>query len=84
MELAGSLALGEERVSFPSAVSESELIATAAEADIGLIPYNSAYFIYRPCCPNKLSQYLAAGPPILSSHTERSRHCQTGGSRFRS
>jgi glycosyltransferase involved in cell wall biosynthesis len=70
MELAGSLGLGEERVSFPPAVSESELIETAAEADIGLIPYNPAYFTYRHCCPNKLSQYLAAGLPILSSPTE--------------
>jgi glycosyltransferase involved in cell wall biosynthesis len=70
MELARSLGLGEERVSFPPAVPESALIETAANADIGLIPYNPAYFGYRYCCPNKLSQYLAAGLPILSSRTE--------------
>jgi glycosyltransferase involved in cell wall biosynthesis len=70
MELARSLGLGEAIVSFPPAVPESALVETAAEADIGLIPYNPAYFIYRYCCPNKLSQYLAAGLPILSSLTE--------------
>jgi glycosyltransferase involved in cell wall biosynthesis len=69
MELACSLGL-EERVSFPPAVSESALVETAAKADIGLIPYNPAYLGYRYCCPNKLSQYLAAGLPILSSSTE--------------
>lgn len=68
-ELAHSLGL-EEIVSFPSAVPESALIETAARADVGLIPYNPAYFGYRYCCPNKLSQYLAAGLPILSSSTE--------------
>jgi hypothetical protein len=57
-------------VSFPPAVSESALVETAAKADVGLIPYNPAYFGYRYCCPNKLSQYLAAGLPIVSSSTE--------------
>jgi glycosyltransferase involved in cell wall biosynthesis len=70
MELARSLELGEDIVSFPAAVSESDLIGTAAQVDVGLIPYNPAYFGYRYCCPNKLSQYLAAGLPILSSSTE--------------
>lgn len=70
IELARSLGLGEEIVSFPRAVSEADLISTAANADVGLIPYNPAYFGYRYCCPNKLSQYLAAGLPILSSLTE--------------
>ncbi|WP_213253041.1 glycosyltransferase [Bradyrhizobium sp. sBnM-33] len=70
IKLARSLGLGEDRVSFPPAVPESELIRTAAEADVGLIPYNPAYYVYRYCCPNKLSQYAAAGLPILSSRTE--------------
>jgi glycosyltransferase involved in cell wall biosynthesis len=70
IELARSLGLGEERVSFPPAVPESALVETAAKADIGLIPYNPAYFGYRYCCPNKFSQYMAGGLPILSSSTE--------------
>jgi glycosyltransferase involved in cell wall biosynthesis len=57
-------------VEFPDAVPENALIGAALEADIGLIPYNPAYFIYRFCCPNKLSQYAAAGLPVLTSGTE--------------
>lgn len=70
MDLARSLGLGEGAVSFPSAVPEVDLIAKAREADVGLISYNPAWFGYRYCCPNKLSQYAAAGLPILSSTTE--------------
>lgn len=68
--LAHTLGLGEDRVRFAPAVQESELISAALEADVGLIPYNPAWFGYRYCCPNKLSQYAAAGLPILSSTTE--------------
>lgn len=67
---ASSLGLDEAKVSFPPPVSEDELIARAREADVGLIPYNPTWFGYRYCCPNKLSQYAAAGLPILSSSTE--------------
>ncbi|WP_162260114.1 discoidin domain-containing protein [Bosea sp. Root670] len=67
--LAASLGLGEDRVCFPEPVPESELIEAALEADIGLVPYDPAYFGYRYCSPNKLSQYAAAGLPILSSPT---------------
>lgn len=70
IDFAHSLGLNEDRVSFPPAVPESELIHAALEADIGLIPYNPVWFGYRYCCPNKLSQYAAAGLPILSSTTE--------------
>lgn len=70
IELAQSLGLSKEAVSFPPAVPEVQLISTAREADVGLIPYNPAWFGYRYCCPNKLSQYAAAGLPIMSSTTE--------------
>lgn len=70
MDLAKSLDLDEDRVSFPPAVREDELVTAALQADVGLIPYNPAYFGYRYCCPNKLSQYTAAGLPILCSETE--------------
>ena len=70
MHLAESLHLAGHRVHFPSAVSESMLISTAAEAHIGLIPYDPANLNNRFCCPNKLSQYAAAGLPIISSRTE--------------
>lgn len=67
--LARSLGLGENRVRFPEPVSEAELIGAALEADLGIVPYDPAYFGYRYCSPNKLSQYAAAGLPILSSPT---------------
>jgi glycosyltransferase involved in cell wall biosynthesis len=70
IDFAQSLGLDEGQVSFPPAVPESDLISAALEADIGLIPYNPVWFGYRYCCPNKLSQYAAAGLPILSSTTE--------------
>lgn len=70
MDLAKSLGLSSKSVQFPPAVPETELVAKAREADIGLISYNPAWFGYRYCCPNKLSQYAAAGLPILSSTTE--------------
>ena len=70
MKVAQSLGLGPDRVSFPSAVSESMLVATAADAHIGLIPYKPINLNNRFCCPNKLSQYAAGGLPIISSRTE--------------
>ncbi len=70
IDLARSLGMDESRISFPRAVAESELISTALQADIGLIPYNPVWFGYRYRCPNKLSQYAAAGLPILSSTTQ--------------
>lgn len=70
MDLAKSLGLSSKSVQFPPAVAETDLVATAREADVGLISYNPAWFGYRYCCPNKLSQYAAAGLPVLSSTTE--------------
>lgn len=70
IELAHSLGLSKDIVTFPPAVPEEQLIAMIREADVGLIPYNPGCFGYRYCCPNKLSQYAAAGVPILSSTTE--------------
>ncbi|MBC2775773.1 glycosyltransferase [Rhizobium sp. AQ_MP] len=70
MDLAKSLGLSSKSVQFPPAVAESELVAKAREADVGLIAYNPAWFGYRYCCPNQLSQYAAAGLPILSSTTQ--------------
>lgn len=52
---------------FPPIVTESELVGAAAEADVGLIPYEPVSVNNALCCPNKLSQYMAAGLPILSN-----------------
>ena len=59
------------RIFFPDAVAEEDLVAAAAEADVGIIPYDpSVHFGYKFACPNKLSQYLAAGLAILTTELE--------------
>lgn len=58
------------RILFPPAVPEAELVATAAAADVGLIPYTPSGVGYQNCCPNKLSQYMAAGIAILANSTD--------------
>ena len=68
IELAQQTGLLGTRIFFPEAVSEADLVTAAAKADVGIIPYDPAVHIgYRYACPNKLSQYLAAGLPILTS-----------------
>lgn len=59
----------DKRITFPEPVSESELIVRAAQADVGLIPYEPTLINHVHCSPNKLSQYMAAGIPILANAT---------------
>ena len=55
-------------VYFLAPVKENELVAHATKADIGIIPYDQNISeAYRFCSPNKLSQYMAAGLPIISN-----------------
>ena len=70
MEIASSLGILNSKVFFPSAVTENQLVTTALSADVGLISYNPSYYGYKYPSPNKLSQYAAAGLPILSSTTQ--------------
>lgn len=65
--LARSVGLYGNRIFFPEAVAESDLVKAAREADVGLIPYTPYGSCYRYCCPNKLSQYMAAGLPIIAN-----------------
>jgi glycosyltransferase involved in cell wall biosynthesis len=53
------------RIYFAPAVPESELIAAARSADIGIIPYSGPSINHIHACPNKLSQYMQAGLAIL-------------------
>jgi len=70
IELARSLGLCEFRVMFPPAVPTELLIAAAeADGDVGLVPYTPAGANYANCSPNKLSQYMSAGLPILANAT---------------
>ena len=69
IRLAKSLGLFGNRVVFAPSVSESELVMAAVDFDVGLIPYTPTGLNYANCCPNKLSQYMAAGLPILACRT---------------
>jgi glycosyltransferase involved in cell wall biosynthesis len=68
--LAESLDLKNRRVFFPEPVSEAQLVEAAAEADIGLIPYEPNSPNNRFSCPNKLSQYFAAGLPVIANELD--------------
>lgn len=68
IKLAEHLALFNKTVFFDEPVHEDQLVFKAMEADIGIIPYDPGTSpIYRYCCPNKLSQYMAASLPIITN-----------------
>ena len=69
IRLAESLGLKDVGVFFPPPVRETSLIAAAAAADVGVIPYMPTIINFRYCCPNKLSQYMQAGLPIMAGNT---------------
>lgn len=69
VELARVTGLLGQRIFFPLPVDESAMVAVAAAADVGLIPYEPHGANHRHCCPNKLSQYMAAGLPVLANDT---------------
>ena len=68
VKLAQSQGLLDKTVFFPEAVAEADLVQAAREADVGLIPYGPSNINYRFSCPNKLSQYMAAGLPLSLIH----------------
>lgn len=57
------------RIIFLPPVPENELVNALSEGDVGLIPYTPLGKNYENCCPNKLSQYMAARLPILANNT---------------
>jgi glycosyltransferase involved in cell wall biosynthesis len=67
MTLAAEIGLLDRSVYFLDAVTEEQLISAAAEADVGIIPYQPAIINDRLCCPNKLSQYLHAGLMVVAN-----------------
>lgn len=69
IRLSKSVGLLGSRILFPEPVDESQLVRAASECDVGLIPYTPCGVNYANCCPNKLSQYMAAGLPVLASKT---------------
>ncbi len=69
VELARSSGLLDTRIFFPEPVAEDALIANAHKADVGLIPYEPIGTNHQHCCPNKMSQYMAAGIALLANST---------------
>ncbi|AWM87676.1 glycosyltransferase family 4 protein [Microvirga sp. 17 mud 1-3] len=67
IERARATGLLDRRIIFPDAVKETELVQAAMAADVGLISYEPKTKNHIFCCPNKLSQYMAAGLPILAN-----------------
>jgi glycosyltransferase involved in cell wall biosynthesis len=70
IELAQSKGVFNRGVFFPDAVTEADLVQAARDADIGLVPYEPTSLNNRYCCPNKLSQYMAAGLPIICNELD--------------
>ncbi len=69
IERARQVGLLGTRVKFVAPVSESDLVSAAQHSDVALIPYTPSGTNYSHCCPNKTSQYMAAGLPILANNT---------------
>ena len=65
LELARSKGMLDSRIFFPPAVETSELMNAARQANVGIIPYAPSSINNRYCCPNKLSQYMAARLAII-------------------
>lgn len=55
---------------FIDPVSEDNLVSSAMQFDVGIIPYKPINIGYKFCCPNKLSQYLQAGLAIMANNLE--------------
>jgi glycosyltransferase involved in cell wall biosynthesis len=67
IDLARQLGLLNKSVYFLDPVTEDLLVAAAAEADVGMIPYLPLILNDRLACPNKLSQYMHAGLMVIAN-----------------
>ena len=67
--LAQNSGLLNKRIFFPAPVPEDKLVSALDGFDVAVIPYPAVGVSYANCCPNKLSQYMAAGLPILANQT---------------
>lgn len=57
---------GKGRVFFLDAVSQEELLAHSASADLGIIPYQPVDLNTKFCTPNKFFEFIQAGLPVLA------------------
>ncbi len=56
-----------DRLDLADAVASDEVVAAVADADFGLMLIEPICRSYELTLPNKLFEYAAAGPPVLSS-----------------
>jgi len=69
-----------DRVRIIPAVPQTELLAYAAGADVGVIPILNVCRSYDLCCPGKLFEYIAAGLPLaVSNLTQLESYVKTRG-----
>jgi glycosyltransferase involved in cell wall biosynthesis len=70
----------EGRVSIAAPVPPGEVVAHAAGAAVGVIPYEPVGLNNTYTTPNKLFDYMAAGLPVAASHLpELTRFVEEGG-----
>ncbi len=67
--LASETGLLGDRIRFLDPVPPDGLMAGCRDGHVGLIPYTAAGPGYAHCCPNKLSQYMAASLPVFANKT---------------
>ncbi len=79
IKLAEKTGLLGSRIFFPEPVDETDMIRSASKSDVGIAPYPPINNLYANCSPNKLSQYMAAGIPILANDTNFVRDVITEG-----
>ena len=63
-------------VSYLGAVEEKEAHYIASKCDIGLIPYDETKLYYNIAYPTKLSFYITAGIPFLSTRVNETKKIQ--------
>ena len=57
----------KKQLFFPDAVAEHDIVKSLGQYNVGIIPYEPVCLNNKFSCPNKTSQYLKAGLPILSN-----------------
>jgi glycosyltransferase involved in cell wall biosynthesis len=70
VDLARSLDLLDKTVFFLPPAPPESLIQAARECDVGLIPYDPVIVNNRYSCPNKLSEFMAAGLPVICNELD--------------
>ena len=69
-QLVARSGINGKRIFVVPPVAEERLVAAARAGDVGVVPYEPASINNRYSCPNKLSQYMAAGIPVLHNRLD--------------